>query len=44
MSAANLVYVETEVRRHRPKLVLIGENNRISRTVESETAGVKFQV
>lgn len=34
---------ESEVRSHRPMLVLIGEDNKISRTDETETAGAKFR-
>jgi len=41
--AAYVSVDESEVRRHRPKLVLIGEDNKISRTVEAETAGAKFK-
>ncbi len=34
---------ESEVRRHQPKLILIGEDNKITRAAETEAAGVKFQ-
>jgi len=34
---------ESDVREHRPKLVMIGEKNKISRVHETEAAGVKFQ-
>ena len=34
---------ESAVRDHRPKLILIGEENQISRSEVSEAAGVKFQ-
>ena len=34
---------EAKLPHHRPKLVLIGEDNRISRIQEAEAAGVKFQ-
>ena len=34
---------ETDVRDHQPKLILIGEENKISRSEVSEAAGVKFQ-
>jgi aspartate 1-decarboxylase len=34
---------ESDVREHRPKLVMIGEENKISRVHETEAAGVKFQ-
>jgi aspartate 1-decarboxylase len=41
--AAYVSVDESEVRRHRPKLVLIGDDNKITRCPESEAAGVKFQ-
>jgi len=34
---------ESEVRRHQPKLILIGEDNQVTRATETEAAGVKFQ-
>ena len=34
---------ESEVRQHRPKLILIGEDNEVTRATETEAAGVKFQ-
>jgi aspartate 1-decarboxylase len=34
---------ESEVRQHRPKLILIGEDNQVTRATETEAAGAKFQ-
>jgi len=41
--AAYVSIEESEVRRHRPKLVFIGDDNKISHIPETETAGVKSE-